>query len=373
MKNSLRGFLGLLLTLILLLDLLPGLCVVAGAAGHTTLAKGTVILEGDTIGSFDDTVLIGCPNDNEPFPFDYGLQWTLGRQTIDSKEYYVFKTIYQSETLICPGTPVWPVTGTSDGLVVTEVKESSFSGDLMGEIGIEMMDNDLDSGLITESDPTPFYILAVHEPEPEHKHQFESTWSEDATYHWHKCTAEGAGDDCLSDPGAAKGEHAYGTEGDARFTCTVCGYVDSVKKAAAEAADKAQPQLYPQPDPQPAPQPDPPQPDPPVQPEIQEPITIMKAPSSVKAKGQKSKVEVSWAKLKKNKKNKALLKQIKSIEIQAATDPDFKDIVKIKKVGKNKTKVKLKLKSKMTYFVRVRYVGSYGYSRWSKVKKFKTK
>ena len=37
----------------------------------------------------------------------------------------------------------------------------------------------------------------------------------------------------------ATGEHTYGTEGDARFTCTVCQTVDADKKAAAEAADAA--------------------------------------------------------------------------------------------------------------------------------------
>ena len=34
------------------------------------------------------------------------------------------------------------------------------------------------------------------------------------------------------------GNHVYGTTGDARFTCTVCGQVDDERKAAAEAADQ---------------------------------------------------------------------------------------------------------------------------------------
>ncbi len=106
-----------------------------------------------------------------------------------------------------------------------------------------------------------------------------------------------------------------------------------------------------------------------------EPITIKKTPTSVKAKAKKGKVTVSWKKIKKTKKTKALLKQIKGIQIQYSTDPKFEDKVatKIKKVGKKKTKVTLKLKRKTKYYIRVRYVGADGVSKWSKVKKVKTK
>ena len=43
------------------------------------------------------------------------------------------------------------------------------------------------------------------------------------------------------------------------------------------------------------------------------------------------------------------------------------------KVGKKKTAVTLKLKKKTTYYIRVRYVGKDGVSKWSKMKKVKTK
>ena len=104
----------------------------------------------------------------------------------------------------------------------------------------------------------------------------------------------------------------------------------------------------------------------------QEKTTIAKTPASVKAKVKKNKVTVSWKKIKKNKAGKKLLKQIKSIQVQYSTDPSFKDAV-TKKVGKKKTKIKLKLQRKTTYYVRVRYVGADGVSRWSKVKRVKTK
>ena len=107
-----------------------------------------------------------------------------------------------------------------------------------------------------------------------------------------------------------------------------------------------------------------------------EQITIAKRPASVKAKVKKkskSKIRVSWKKIKKNKSGKKLLKKIKSIQIQISTDPQFKQIVKDKKVGMKKTKVTLKLKRKTKYYVRVRYIGKNGVSKWSKVKKVKTK
>ena len=103
------------------------------------------------------------------------------------------------------------------------------------------------------------------------------------------------------------------------------------------------------------------------------PITIMKAPSSVKAKAKKNKVIVSWKKIKKSKKTKALLAQIKAVQIQVAKDQDFQEIVVNKSVGKNKKQVKVKLAKKTTYFVRVRYVGNGGYSNWSGFKRVTTK
>lgn len=105
----------------------------------------------------------------------------------------------------------------------------------------------------------------------------------------------------------------------------------------------------------------------------QERITIVTPPASVKAKAKKNKVTVTWKKIKKTKKTKALLAQIKSIEVQYSTDKAFKKDAKIKTVGKKKTKVTLKLQKKTTYYIRVRYKAADGFSKWSKAKKVKTK
>ena len=103
-------------------------------------------------------------------------------------------------------------------------------------------------------------------------------------------------------------------------------------------------------------------------------ITISTRPAAVKAKVRKKKnVTVSWKKIKKTKKTRALRKKIKSIQVQYADNKSFTNNLHTKKVGKCKTKVTFKLKRKKTYYVRARYVGSDGYSKWSKVKKIRTK
>ena len=111
------------------------------------------------------------------------------------------------------------------------------------------------------------------------------------------------------------------------------------------------------------------------QPEKQkEQITIWKSPSSVKAKAKKNKVIVTWKKLKKNKKGKKLLGQIRSIQVQYSTDPNFEQNPVTRELGKKKAKVLLAgLQRQTIYFVRVRYVGDDGISNWSKVKRVRTK
>ena len=103
-------------------------------------------------------------------------------------------------------------------------------------------------------------------------------------------------------------------------------------------------------------------------------ITIAKTPKSTKAKaGKKGRVTVTWKKIKKTKKTKALLGQIKSVQVQYSTDPNFAANVVTKSVSKKKTKVTLKLQKKTTYYIRVRYVGTDGVSDWGAVKKVTTK
>lgn len=106
---------------------------------------------------------------------------------------------------------------------------------------------------------------------------------------------------------------------------------------------------------------------------VTERVTISKTPASVKAKAKKNRVTVSWAKLKKTAATRKLLGQIKGVEVEYATDPAFSQNDETLTVGKNKTKAVLTLEGKTTWYIRVRYVGSDGYSKWSKVKKIRTK
>ena len=91
-------------------------------------------------------------------------------------------------------------------------------------------------------------------------------------------------------------------------------------------------------------------------------------PTSVKAKVKKNKVTVSWKKI----ADKKLLKKIKSVQVQYSKKKNFKKAV-TKTVRKDKTKSVLKLKKKKTYYIRVRYKGTKGFSKWSPVKKVKTR
>ena len=108
------------------------------------------------------------------------------------------------------------------------------------------------------------------------------------------------------------------------------------------------------------------------QPTEMEHITIPVTPASVKAKAKKNKVTVSWKKIKKTKKAKALLAQIRSIELQYSSDPSFPASISVRiPLGKKKTKFVLKgLQKRTAYYVRVRYTdGAGGYSNWSRVKR----
>ena len=109
----------------------------------------------------------------------------------------------------------------------------------------------------------------------------------------------------------------------------------------------------------------------------EEQITINKKPTLKKPKPKKNKATITWNKLKrKTKAQKKIWKQIKQIEVEWSTDPSFpKEITSKKTLGKRKTKTNITgLQRKTIYFVRVRYSdGNGGYSRWSKVKRFKTK
>ena len=103
------------------------------------------------------------------------------------------------------------------------------------------------------------------------------------------------------------------------------------------------------------------------------PITIPKAPASLKPKAAaKGKVKVTW-KINKAQKSKSTWKKIKKIELQYSEDPTFNTGKKVKTLKKTSKSVTLKLGKKKTYYIRIRFTdGSRGYSKWV-TKKVKTK
>ena len=64
-----------------------------------------------------------------------------------------------------------------------------------------------------------------------HQHTFSNSWSSNAYGHWHPATCG------HSDLKEDFQEHSYGTAGEARYTCSICKYVDADKKAAADIVD----------------------------------------------------------------------------------------------------------------------------------------
>ena len=95
----------------------------------------------------------------------------------------------------------------------------------------------------------------------------------------------------------------------------------------------------------------------------------------MKAKAKKNSITVSWNKIKKNKKTKALRAMIKNVEVQCSTDPSFpKETTDSRIIGKNKAKLVLRgLQRKTMYYIRVRYGDADGVSGWSRVKRARTK
>ena len=104
-------------------------------------------------------------------------------------------------------------------------------------------------------------------------------------------------------------------------------------------------------------------------------LTVVKALTIKKPTAGKNKITAKWSHFKHtSKKTKAVWKKIKKIQVQCATDKGFRNIVKRVTISKSKTSVTIKgLKKKTVYYVRVRYYDGTGYSKWSKVKKVKTK
>ena len=106
-----------------------------------------------------------------------------------------------------------------------------------------------------------------------------------------------------------------------------------------------------------------------------EAITVGKKPSIKKPAVTKNKITVKWSHFRHTKKKqKAVWKKIKKVQIQCALDKGFTNIVKVSYAKKTKTQAVLKgLQKKTTYYVRVRYYDGTGYSKWSGVKKIRTK
>ena len=104
-------------------------------------------------------------------------------------------------------------------------------------------------------------------------------------------------------------------------------------------------------------------------------ITVSKKPGIKKPTSKKTKIIVKWKHFKHtSKKMKKVWNNIKKVQVQCSNSKSFASIVKTVSVKKASKQATIKgLKKNTTYYVRVRYFDGTGYSKWSKVKKIKTK
>ena len=103
------------------------------------------------------------------------------------------------------------------------------------------------------------------------------------------------------------------------------------------------------------------------------PKTVAKVSKDTRTKAAKSKVTISWKKVKDTKKTKKTLGKIRYVQVQCCLDRKFTKTVISKKVKKSKTKAVFSLTRKKTWYFRIRYIGTKGVSHWSKVGKIKVK
>ena len=110
-------------------------------------------------------------------------------------------------------------------------------------------------------------------------------------------------------------------------------------------------------------------------PQVSDQITVSKAPVIKKPTSKQTQIIVKWTHFKHtSKKMKKVWKKIKKVQVQCSGSKSFTSIVKTVSVKKTKKKATIKgLKKNTVYYVRVRYFDGTGYSKWSSVKKIKTK
>lgn len=201
MKTKKR-FLSILLSLVMVLGLMPGMSLTVQAASAVNVKIVTT---------------------------NSGSSWTIAGSTTLPQDYTVVALMpmmgwdQDSYNIQVNGTNAQIKSGSGKDMVITISDKGTFTIEVNYDYyGMPMTKN---------------ATVSVTELVAAHTHTWAIAWSHDATYHWHACTGEGASDACLNETGAAKAEHTYGDTGDARFTCTVCEYVDTVKQAASGLAD----------------------------------------------------------------------------------------------------------------------------------------
>ena len=180
-------------------------------------------LEFAVIGSGTATVAVRLA-DNEPTNFtdldgvSVPVTFTAGTVNIAADSYTV--------TFDANGGTVIPATSTTDAAGKLAALPSptrdgyTFDGWYTAANGGEKVDT---NKVYTEN--TTLYAHWTENAAPEHVHNWAATWTNNATHHWHECTAEGC--PITSDSTkAGYGVHIYDSAADT--TCNGCGYIRTV-------------------------------------------------------------------------------------------------------------------------------------------------
>ena len=180
-------------------------------------------LEFAVIGSGTATVAVRLA-DNEPTNFtdldgvSVPVTFTAGTVNIAADSYTV--TFEANGGTVIPATSTTDAAGKLAALPSPTRDGYTFDGWYTAANGGEKVDT---NKVYTEN--TTLYAHWTENAAPEHVHNWAATWTNNATHHWHECTAEGC--PITSDSTkAGYGVHIYDSAADT--TCNGCGYIRTV-------------------------------------------------------------------------------------------------------------------------------------------------
>ncbi|MBP9996561.1 MAG: hypothetical protein KBT19_04700 [Lachnospiraceae bacterium] len=142
----------------------------------------------------------------------------------------VDQTVLNVGDTFAPGTSVIGVTPNHRVIIRNSSEDSKcimesnfvFASSYNGDNGDFSLEDGQVWGVYGKTWPaTEDIVIHVKPVAAPHIHSFESSWTTNAEYHWHACTATGATDSCKTAGGAAYGAHTWNAS---TGCCSTCAY-----------------------------------------------------------------------------------------------------------------------------------------------------